>query len=122
MQAEFSKYIRRETKSYALVMIPVFLTVAILSFLASLSVSEDSGKQELLQVSIIFGAPSIPSLIVLCLSYKRLALLDLLTPVFSIFASIMFVTVNATEICGEQNKNMRTQQIYLCCVIYVIFA
>ena len=38
MQAEFSKYIRRETKSYALVMIPVFLTVAILSFLASLSV------------------------------------------------------------------------------------
>ena len=122
MQAEFSNYIRRETKSYALVMIPIFLTVAILSLLASLSVSDDSKKLELLQVSIICGLPSIPSLIVLCLSYKREALLDLMTPVFSIFSSIMFVIVNVTEICGESSKNMRTQQIYLCCIIYVSFA
>ena len=75
-----------------------------------------------MQVSVIFGLPSLPSMLILCLSYKREALLDLLTPVFLISASIMFVIVNVTGICGEQNKNMRMQQIYLCLIIYVNFA
>ena len=109
MQAEFSNYIRRDTRAYALVLLPVFLFFSILSFLASLSVKEEKRKQELLQVSIVSGLPSLPSLIVLFLSYKRVALMDLLTPVFLVSASIMFVVVNATGVCGEQNSVMRQQ-------------
>ena len=39
MQAEFSRYIRRETKSYSLVLLPVLLILAIISFVASYGVS-----------------------------------------------------------------------------------
>ena len=52
-------------------------------------------------------------LIVLFFSYKRAALMDLLTPVFLVSASIMFVLVNVTGVCGEQNSVMRQQQINL---------
>ena len=96
--------------------------MALLSFFAYLNTSDETRKQEVLLVSIIFGMPSLPSMIILCLTYKREALLDLLTPVFLISASVMFVTVNATSICGEQNKQMRRLQVYLCLIIYCNFA
>ena len=107
MQAEFSNYIRRDTRAYALVLLPVFLFFSVLSFLATLSVKEEKTRQELLQVGIVSGLPSLLSLIVLFLSYKRIALMDLLTPVFLISVGIMLVVVNATGVCGEVNKNMR---------------
>ena len=90
-------------------LLPVFLFFSILSFLASLSVKAENRKQELLQVSIVCGLPSLLSLIVLFFSYKRLALMGLLSPVFLVSVSIMFVVVNATGVCGEQNRVMRQQ-------------
>ena len=122
MQAEFSNYIRRDTRAYAFVLLPVFLFFSILSFLATFSVKEEKTKQELLQVSILSGLPSLLSLIVLFFSYKRAALMDLLTPVFLVSASIMFVLVNVTGVCGEQNSVMRQQQINLHLIIYANFA
>ena len=122
MQAEFSSYLRRETKFYGLVLILTFLALAIISFFAHLYMSEETAKQKVLQISIILGLPSLPSMIVLCLSYKREVLLDLLTPVFLIFASVILVIVNVTEICGEQNKALRNHQLFLCPLIYCSFA
>ena len=122
MQAEFSSYIRRETKYYGLMLIPCFLTLAIISFFAQLYMSEETAKQKVLQISLILGLPSLPSMIVLCLSYKREALLDLLTPVFLISASVMLVIVNVTDICGEQSKALRNHQLFLCPMIYCSFA
>ena len=78
-----------------------------------------SNYQQFLQFSILVGLPSFFSTIVLVLSYKKEALLDLLSPAYFISASILSVVVNTTGIVGEQNEVMRQQQIYYLIISYV---
>ena len=70
------------------------------------------------QFGILFGLPSFLSIIIIFLSNKREALLCLLSPIYFVSVSIMFVVVNMTGLVGEHNTTTRQQQIYYLMISY----
>ena len=68
MQEEFTDYIRKQTRSYALVLVPVILGIAVLALIASQMDEEESRKQEMLLISFLLGAPALVVAVLLALS------------------------------------------------------
>ena len=104
MQEEFIDYIRRQTRSYALVLMPVIFGLAVIALGASLLMKE--GK-EMMQTSLLFGVPALVVGVLLALSFKHIALVELLTPVMFIGYTLILCVVNFTDIVGKENENMR---------------
>ena len=84
----------------------MFVT-AILAFFGSLIVKKEETRQEVLQTSFLFGLPALVGGFLLAFSYKRIALVELLTPVMLILFSLTLLLINTSEICGEPKETMR---------------
>ena len=97
MQRDFIDYVRKQTRSYAKVLIPIIFGAAVIAFVAFLvSDPEKTGKQEMLQTSLLLGPPSLLAGVLLVLSYKKIAFVELLTPAMITGLPVMMVTVNMT--------------------------
>ena len=107
MQEEFTDYIRQQSRSYALVLVPVIFVTAILAFIGSLIVKKEETRQEVLQMSFLFGLPALIGGVLLAFSFKSVVLVELLTPVMLIIFTLTLLLINTSEICGVPQETMR---------------
>ena len=61
----------------------------------------------MLQTSFAFGFPSFVVGVLLALSYKRIAFVELMTPVMLGGFTLSLFVINLTEVCGEPTDAMR---------------
>ena len=103
-------YIRNETRSYAIKLIPVIFITAILSFIGFMIMEGDKKnlvRGDMIQTSFIFGPTSLLVGSLVIASFRRPFLVDLLTPVMLFGFFIMLLLVNTTGICGDVTGGMR---------------
>ena len=83
---------------------------------------QEETRQEVLQTSFLFGLPALVGGFLLAFSFKRIALVELLTPVMLLLFSLTLLLINTTEICGVPKETMRQHQIFLILIIFLLFA
>ena len=66
----------------------------------------------------MLGIPSFITGVLLALSYKHIAFVELLTPVILILFSLTILVVNLTEVCGTLDNGMRQQQAFLVMIVF----
>ena len=92
----------------------ILLGVSVVAFLVSLfmdstSSSEMSRKQEMRQNSLLLGPSSLIVGILLALSYKKPALVELLWPVMFTCLALISAVVNMSEISGGAYTSVMRQ-------------
>lgn len=104
-------------------LIPVLLAIAVITLLTLLaSETKNDGNNQKLQTSLLLCPLSLVAGGVLLLSYRKLAFVELFTPVILIVLLIIVTTINMTQLSGEVTDTMRVQQMNLALFIYTCFA
>ena len=111
MQQEFTVFCRKQARYYSSRVELIVFSAAVLSFVVSHIVEDEVRKKEMLQTSFILIVPSLIAGIVLSISFKNLAMIELLIPLKFLGFALMMAVVNTTEICGEITSSMRQEQI-----------
>ena len=112
MQAEFVEYIRVQARDHTKVVVALFMFLATLTLLrAYVFISEDADveeKSEMLQTSLVLGVPALLTSIILLISRKNMAFVELVTPLMFIGFVIALALINLTEVAGEVTERHRT--------------
>ena len=126
IQAEFTQYSRRQAISKAKIIIPIFLGVGVLALIVSRIMSSDPAKEdsknEMMRMSLLYGPPSLLSSLVVYLSTKKFALIELLAPVMFLCVSVMLGLILATDLTGETTSQDRQNFNFLITFIVWPFA
>ena len=125
IQAEFTEYSRRQAISKAKIIIPIFLGVGVLAFIMSRIMSakeKEDSSNEMMRMSLLYGPPSLLSSLVVYLSTRKIALIELLAPVMFVCVGLMLGIILATDITGETTSQDRQNFNFLITFIVWPFA
>ena len=85
--------------------------LGILALVASLVIKEEENKMQLMNIGLVFGVPNMASTVLFCFSRKKLALVDLVTPVHLLVLMLMLILLNSNLLGSRSNNHQRMLQV-----------
>ena len=98
----------------------VSLMIGIFATLASNADLNDETSQLCMQAGLGFALPSLVCILILCLTTKKLALVDLVSPAMLLTYGVVNLTINWFEFTGEVTSLHRQMQVFTMMTLYLL--